>query len=53
MNVLNKPLSQHEMNGIAEYYFLEKSLLVAVESLEHTARKRDLLKVSVQSHMLF
>lgn len=41
------------MNGIAEYYFLEKSLLVVAESLEHTARKRDQLKVSVRLHMLF
>lgn len=53
MNVLNKLLSQKEMNGFAEYYFLEKTVLVVAESLEHTARKRDMLKVSVQLHMLF
>lgn len=43
MNVLNKLLSQNEMNGIAEYCFLEKSLLVVAESLEHTERKHDFL----------
>lgn len=41
------------MNWIAEYYFLEKSPLAVTESLEHKTRKRDLLKVSVQLHVLF
>lgn len=41
------------MNGIAEYYFLEKSPLAIAESLEHTAKKCDLLKVPVQLHVLF
>lgn len=46
-NVPNKLLSKEMMNGIAECSFLEKSLLVVAESLEHTVRRRDLLEVSV------